>query len=145
MKDNAGVLAKWLRGSYPDAYQHYLLISLPPSFVGIMTYDSFGWISVYPTGSDQCLIRAGALTEGSYGLEDEDSQAFTAAFFGEDKAICERVQRGMYSQRGRGGKLVEMERVVVDFHQFLASRLFGAATAPFFDRSADTVFNSENV
>lgn len=141
MKDDAGALEKWFRGSYPDVYHHYLLISLPPSFVGIMDYSSLGWISVYPTGSDQCHIRSGALTEGGYGSEDKDSQAFTEAFFAEDKAICERVQKGMYSQKGRGGKLVEMERVVVDFHQFLASRLFGSAVDPFVDHSANTVFD----
>ena len=50
---------------------------------------------------------------------------FAEAFFKEDKAICERVQKGMRSQLSGGGQLVDMEHVIVGFHQFLATRLFG--------------------
>ncbi len=142
MLDKAGAIAKWFRGDYPDSYNHYLLISLPPAFVGIMTYDSFGWIHVLPKDSQTSIIRSGAMARLSYGSEDKQSQDFTAAFFAEDKWICERVQKGMYSKQGRGGKLVEMERVVVDFHQYLASRLFGAKTDKFYDDSNSTVFNT---
>ena len=53
------------------------------------------------------------------------SDDFTKTFFQEDQDICERVQRGMNSKLSRGGKLVDMERVVVDFHQFLGTRLGG--------------------
>jgi len=48
---------------------------------------------------------------------------FTKAFFLEDQLICERVQKGMASPSMKGGKLVDMERVIVDFHQFLGTRL----------------------
>ena len=141
MVDHAGKISKWLRGNYPEAYDHYLLVSLPPSFVGIMTYDSFGWLTVLPTDNEHCTIRAGATVPSSSGSEDTQSQEFTAAFFAEDKWICERVQKSMHSKKGYGGKLVEMERVVVDFHQFLAARIFGAGTDGFYEPSEPTVFH----
>ena len=144
MKDRTHPLLKWLQGETPQYYQHYLLFSLPPSFVGIMTYDSFGWISVHPKDHEQCRVRSGATFVGD-GETDPAEDAFAAAFFEEDKVICERVQEGMYSRSGHGGKLVEMERVVVDFHQFLASRLFGSDVDGYFDNSDNTVFGRENV
>ncbi|MEM7209256.1 MAG: aromatic ring-hydroxylating dioxygenase subunit alpha [Pseudomonadota bacterium] len=144
MIDNSSAFSKWFRGDYPEAYEHYLLVSLPPNFVGIMTYDSFGWLSVNPTSFDQCEIRAGAIFSGGHGVEDSTAKEFTQAFFEEDKWICERVQRGMRSQNGSGGKLVEMERVVVDFHQYLASRLFGEVGDGFFENPDDTVFKNYN-
>lgn len=124
MEVQTSLLQKLFTGSHLDIYNHYLLISLPPNFVGIVSYDSFGWLSVLPDGPNHSQIRAGALFESSSSEEDASSRAFTEAFFAEDKWICERVQQGMYSQKGSGGQLVEMERVVVDFHQYLASRLF---------------------
>ena len=141
IKDSSGAISKWLRGDYPEAYNHYLLFSLPPAFVGVMTYDSFSWISILPSGSETTSIRSGALTSKHYDSQDPQGQEFTAAFFAEDKWICERVQKGMYSKHGCGGKLVEMERVIVDFHQYLASRLFGSTPNKYFDNSMNTVFN----
>ena len=140
MLDDSGSLAKWFRGDYPEVYDHYLLISLPPCFVGILTYDSLGWISVLPKDSRKCQIRSGALSRESLGGEDSQSRAFTKAFFAEDKWICERVQQSMYSRLGRGGQLVEMERIVVDFHQYLATRLFDETCGSFHDNSKNTVF-----
>ena len=50
-------------------------------------------------------------------------------FLPEDRAICERGQRGA---RGtfRPGKLVALERVLVDFHRYLAWRLLGTEPRP---------------
>ena len=39
----------------------------------------------------------------------------------------------MLARHSRGGKLVDMERVVVDFHQFLASRLGGETPSSYFE------------
>ena len=142
MLDNSSTLSKWFRGDYPEAYDHYLLICLPPSFVGIMTYDSFGWLTVLPVDSEHSEIRAAAVAPQSSAGEDKQSQEFTAAFFAEDKWICERVQKSMHSELGSGGKLVEMERVVVDFHQFLAARLFGCENSPFYQNPEGSVFHS---
>ena len=112
------------KGSYPEAYDHYLLVSLPPSFIGVLGYDSFAWLSIHPVGVTTTVVRSGGITSDLHSFEDSDSRAFTEAFFAEDKAICERVQRSMGSTLTRGGQLVDMERIVVDFHRFLANRLF---------------------
>lgn len=103
-------------------YEHYLLISLPPSFVGILDYESFSWISVLPKNETECWIRSGGLSTRK--KQNDHEKAFVDAFFAEDKDICERVQRGMQASHTEGGKLVDLERVVVDFHQYLSNRLF---------------------
>ena len=107
---------------------HYLLVSLPPSFVGVFSGDALGWISVHPVDVGSSVIRFGELSAKD---AVKGGEAFVKAFFAEDKWICERVMRSMTATLGRGGKLVDLERVVVDFHQFLASRLFGDDTSPF--------------
>ncbi|WP_281558401.1 aromatic ring-hydroxylating dioxygenase subunit alpha [Thalassomonas sp. RHCl1] len=141
--DNAGTLAKWLRGKYPRAYDHYQIIILPPSLVLMLDYDSMSWIHVLPDGPETCVIRSGAIFPKSMFKEDQQSKAFTQAFFKEDKWICERVQKGMHSKVGKGGKLVEMERSVVDFHQYLAAKLFATDTDEFFEGENAALFKTE--
>ena len=141
MVGESNSIMDWITGKPPEVMNHYLLISLPPSFVGIMSYDSFGWISVLPVGSEHSVIRAGAITESGQGAESKDSIEFTKAFFEEDKWICERVQKGMSSQIGHGGQLIDKERIVIDFHQFLASRLFNCPSTVHYDNPEPTVFH----
>ncbi len=143
MKDTRSTLEKWLTGKVPEAYEHYLLVFLPPNFIGIMTYGSFQWISVLPTGPEECIIHAGGISSYS-GKEDKSTTDFTNAFLEEDKWICERIQQGMHSNHTKGGKLVDMEQSVIDFRQYLSSRLFGTEplahnTAP----EADIFLNSK--
>jgi len=126
MVDTRSRLEKWLMGDGPEAYNHYVLVSLPPSFVGIMTYESFDWIQILPDGPEGSIIRSAGIAESSGQYDDRLMQEFVEAFFAEDKWICERVQKGMHSRLGSGGKLVGMEKILVDFRQFLASRLFGS-------------------
>jgi len=138
--DNSSKLMKWFRGGYPEAYNHYLTIILPPSFVAILSYDSLSWIQMLPDGVDKSVIRSGAIFPKSMFKEDKQSKAFTEAFFAEDKWICERAQRGMQSKLGKGGKLVELEKSVVDFHQYLASRLFGESVDGFIEGDNAKIF-----
>lgn len=133
-------LMSWLSGDYPDIYNHYVLISLPPSFVGILTYESFDWIQVLPEDETHCVIRSGGISTSLDGYQDKHSREFTQAFFAEDKEICERVQTGMSSQFTQGGSLVDMERVVVDFHQYLASRLFSHQPPAFYQSDEANMF-----
>ena len=141
--DNAGTIAKWLRGKYPPAYDHYLLLALPPSLVMILDYNSLSWLHILPDGPEACIVRSGAVFPKSLFKEEQQSLAFTQAFFQEDKWICERVQKGMHSKIGKGGKLVEMERSVVDFHQYLAAMLFDADTDDFYEDEAAALFTGE--
>ncbi|MFB9888031.1 aromatic ring-hydroxylating oxygenase subunit alpha [Balneatrix alpica] len=114
----------------PEHCQHYLLLSLPPNFVAILTCEGLGWIQVLPQAVDQSLIRSGFVTYADSGRESKSEQSFTQQFFAEDKWICERLQQGMKSQLAQGGRLVEMERVVADFHHYLGSQLFAHPATP---------------
>ena len=113
--------------------RYYLLLSMAPSFVGILTRGSLGWISVHPLGPGKSQVRSGAIGLKSMVEGNSDSAGFTQAFFEEDRFICERVHAGMTATKGSGGKLVDMERVVTDFHQFLATRLFDLPPTEFFE------------
>ncbi|MBE5075099.1 aromatic ring-hydroxylating dioxygenase subunit alpha [Erythrobacteraceae bacterium E2-1 Yellow Sea] len=124
-------------------WNHYVVISLPPNFAGLLIGDTLGYIAVRPGTAGKSYIRAGSISSsrvigdmfgyiragsisssrGSESALDLES-GFTQAFLAEDKWICERNQRSMNSKVGKPGKLVELERVVVDFYHYLNSRLF---------------------
>lgn len=140
MAQKTSKIMKWLTGDYPEAYDHYVLVSLPPSFVGILTYDSFDWVQVLPIDEQHCEIRSGGISKSKSGFSEQYVKGFVEEFFQEDKDICERVQQGMNSKLGHGGKLVEMERIVADFHQFLARRLFGSESSEFFQGEKASLF-----
>lgn len=112
--------------------RRYVLVSLPPSFVGILTSDSWGWIAIHPSGPEACTVLLEALVPAQYAAEAQGGSAsgFAEAFLAEDQAICERGQRGIQARHSRGGTLVELERVVGDFHQYLAQRLFDRKPDP---------------
>ncbi len=123
--------------------ENYTLVSIPPSLVGILTPDSWGWLSVLPLAPDRCLIGGGATRprrppkpEKAAGKtkkpkkKDDDGTSLFEAFMEEDRWICERNQRGMATRYGDGGKLVEIERVIVDFHSYLGWRLFEQKCRP---------------
>ncbi|MGI9433171.1 MAG: aromatic ring-hydroxylating oxygenase subunit alpha [Myxococcota bacterium] len=105
---------------------HYLLVSLPPSFVGVLTRDSWGWITIHPEETNRCSITTGALVAEASAAAGSEAGDFTEAFLAEDRWICERGQRGMQARHSHGGSLVELERVVGDFHRYLGRQLFGA-------------------
>jgi len=138
-KNSRNKLTNWLMGEGDVTDQYYVLISLPPSFVGILSRESLAWVSVYPAGTTECVVRSGALSIKGGGDSGEDE--FTAAFFAEDKMICERVQQGMASTHSHGGSLIEMERVVVDFHQYLASRLMGESNNTLYSSTENIFFD----
>ncbi len=111
----------------------YLLISLPPGFVGVLTQGSFIWQAVHPVDADRCAVRTGGAfasdrRAGPFGrigkwLTRAAAVAYPQSdFLLEDKAICERVQRGA-SGEFAPGSLVPIERVVGDFGDYLNWRL----------------------
>lgn len=130
------------RGVAEDVYHQYLLVSVPPSFVAILGYDSFGWLSVHPMDASTSVVRSGAVASDLSSYGDPQAREFTEAFFAEDKDMCERVQRGMYSNRAKGGQLVDMERIVVDFHRYLASRLYGTPRLPLYTTGHAALFET---
>lgn len=118
-------LARFFKGEPTGVEKHYVLVSLPPSFVGIVTADgNFGYIAILPEGPNRSYIRAGGIYFQDYKPGKAEAK-FVEDFFAEDKWICERAHRAMNTQHHRGGQLVELERIVVDFHHYLADKLFG--------------------
>ena len=105
---------------------HYTLVSIPPSFVGVANRDSWDWIIVHPLSPTSTRVWQGGLTKSPLdGISRWVAQRYADSFLEEDRAICERAQAGMPATRSTGGRLVPMERVVVDFHNYLAWRLTG--------------------
>ena len=112
-----------------NALNHYLLISIPPGFIGVLTYQSLDWITVLPEPSNRCQVHQGGITDAS-GLNYRDSTSQAAlAFLEEDRVMCERAQQGMTARFNRGGKLVELEQVLVDFRRYLLARHFNVTTS----------------
>lgn len=110
---------------------HYTLVSVPPSFVGIVTGDSWDWIAAHPLSPTSTRVFTGSLTRAKPDfLTRAFSQSYATAFLEEDRKICERGQQGMAARAASGGRLVPLERVVVDFHHYLAWRLFGEEPPP---------------
>ena len=110
-------------GDRPD----YTIVSIPPSFVGFLSRESWVWVIAHPHTVGETRVTFGSLTPlapdgarpalGAYA-------DFVQTFVREDRTICERGQRGMRSRKSDGGQLVGLERTVGDFHQYLAARLF---------------------
>ncbi len=121
----AGKLLATLFGSGAGG-DHYVLVSVPPSFVGVVTKDSWDWIIAHPLSPTSTRVLLGSLARSSPDLVTRmAASGYTAAFLEEDRAICERVQTGMAARASVGGRLVPLERVVVDFHHYLAWHLTG--------------------
>ncbi|MEM7140426.1 MAG: aromatic ring-hydroxylating dioxygenase subunit alpha [Actinomycetota bacterium] len=119
----------------------YVLLSLPPNFVGVITAGMFLWQAVMPIAPDRSrVITGGAFTSPSpgdqSGMKKWATKAMSAAanavvpdFLPEDKWICERGQTAA-SGDFTPGVLVPMEQVVVDFHHFLDRALHASAVPP---------------
>ena len=119
-----------------------ILISLPPNFVGVLGSYGLIWLAVDPLATDRCLIRTGAAFTSAPPDPDAGrlkkmvsgaaSAAYAMAvpdFLPEDRAICERGQRGAAGDY-RPGRLLDVERVVIDFGHYLAWRLHGTEPPP---------------
>lgn len=124
-----------LTGGTSKGQDDYLLVSLPPGFVGVLTGESFIWQASTPIDAHTCLVRTG----GAFSSPPPERagnriskwmiQATSAAaaralpdFLPEDKAICERGQLGA-SGDFAPGQLLEVERVVADFGHYMNWRI----------------------
>lgn len=114
----------------------YLLVSLPPGFVGVFTSGAFAWQAVHPIDVERCAVRTGIAWGSAPDAKPRNRlarwfnrTAYASAyalpdFLPEDKAICERGQRGAIGDF-TPGPLVPVERVVADFGHYLNWRLNG--------------------
>ncbi|MCL6414362.1 aromatic ring-hydroxylating dioxygenase subunit alpha [Aestuariirhabdus sp. Z084] len=140
IKDKRNSVTKWLSGYYPEICHHYLLLFLPPSFIAVITCDGLNWIQILPQGPEQCRLVPGGLLEQKVSDYRSPEFQFVEAFLAEDRNICERVQGGMRSRKSQGGKLVSMEKILVDFRQYLSSRLFQTVPDGFVETERAAVF-----
>ena len=85
-----------------DDGSRYVLLAMAPSFVGILTTGSLGWLSAHPLGPTRTMIRSGAISTKVAARRTGAADQFTKAFFEEDRLICERVQRACVLSRGVG-------------------------------------------
>lgn len=131
IKDQRSTLSKWLIGNNPEVYSQYLLLFFPPSLIAVADYEGIHWIQVLPIDAEHCQVIPGGLTDREVKRFDTPEFKFVNAFLAEDKEICERVQRGMYSKKAEGGKLVSLEKILVDFRHYLGNRMFGTTPEPF--------------
>ena len=133
----AGSARATATGGRVEGADDYLLISLPPNFVGAFNSGGFFWQAVHPMGTHRCAVRTGGGYESPGGSRTGGRlsrwirrTASSAAgyslpdFLPEDKAICERGQRGATGDFSPG-RLVPAERVVADFGHYLNWRLNG--------------------
>ena len=129
----AGSARATATGGKYKGQEDYLLLSLPPGFVGVLSQDSFVWQVVEPVDTAKCSVRTGGAFRAHKGtgalgrigewLAESMANAYPQAdFLQEDKAICERVQRG-FTGDFTPGSLVPIERVVSDFEHYLNWRL----------------------
>jgi len=107
-------LSTWFTGSTPEPLNQYMLIFLPPGFIGILTYDSFDWVAVLPDGPEHCTVHVGGMAESAPGKGDAASLDFTAQFLQEDRHICERVQDGMKSRHHKSAVVNSKTKVATD-------------------------------
>ncbi len=128
-------------GGQQKGEDDYVLLSLPPNFVGVITSGSFLYQYVEPVGVDRTCTVVG----GAFGSEDPErsgrvsallkkaSQRVTESlvpdFLPEDKWICERGQLAA-SGDFEPGQLVPMEQVIIDFHHYLNRQLHDAEVPP---------------
>lgn len=131
---SAGFLGKLLASLFDTGEgvsDHYVLVSVPPSFVGVATRESWDWIAAHPLSPASTRVFTGSLTKAKPDIITKwVSGGFATAFLEEDRAICERVQTGMAARASNGGRLVPLERVVVDFHHYLGWQMLGEEPPP---------------
>ncbi|MGI9432386.1 MAG: aromatic ring-hydroxylating oxygenase subunit alpha [Myxococcota bacterium] len=111
------------------ARDHYAVVGIPPSFYCGLTVEGWALLFVHPLTPERTLFSSALLVESGRELDFGESpfgrpDAQPALI--EDREMCERVQRGMHSRAGRPGQLVELERILHDFHGYLSERLAAA-------------------
>jgi nitrite reductase/ring-hydroxylating ferredoxin subunit len=104
--------------------EHYFVASIPPNAVLFASADGLGWLSVLPQSAELTLVCGGGRftkhEDGPAALELQNEEIVMR----EDRALCERLQKGMQTHHGRGGQLMEIDRPISDFHRYLGWRLF---------------------
>ena len=104
--------------------ENYLVLSIPPNIILFANADICVWLLVLPLSAEQTVVCGGGRVSPHRDGPGEAEFQNNDALMQEDRILCERLQRGMKARHGRGGQLVELDRVIKDFHHFLGWRLF---------------------
>jgi phenylpropionate dioxygenase-like ring-hydroxylating dioxygenase large terminal subunit len=117
--------------------EHYLVLSIPPNIAIFANADGWSWLSVIPQSPDRTIVCGGGRfskhPDGPAAAEMTNNDRIME----EDRILCERIQKGMRARRGRGGQLVELDRAIKDFHDYLGWRLFGHELAEAWQAETD--------
>jgi len=108
----------------------HLVISMPPSFVAIVYPDALLWQCFQPVDAEHTRVATGMA--GEQAMQDGvvvNLPGWEAGFIDEDRAICEKLQTSS-AARWAPGPLLDIERALGDFHQYLSWRLNGQEPDP---------------
>jgi hypothetical protein len=105
---------------------HRLVVMIPPSMVALYDHLFLSYLVVDPVAIDRTMIRATMFVPREL-VDDDWTEMMTRAegFTTEDVEIVGKVFAGNRSRSRHLGQLVEMERIVGHFHNYLGLRFFG--------------------
>lgn len=128
-------------GGAQQGEDDYVLLSLPPNFVGVISGKSLLYQYVEPISAG----RTRTISGGAFEYTDPEqsskigallkkatqrvSESLIPDFLPEDKWICERGQLAA-SGDFDPGTIVPMERVITDFHHYLKRQLHNVEPPP---------------
>jgi hypothetical protein len=99
---------------------------IPPSRVALYDHLFLSYLVVDPVAIDRTVIRATMFVPHELADSDwSDMMARAEGFTSEDVEIVGKVYAGNRSRSRHLGQLVEMERIVGHFHNYLGLRFFG--------------------
>lgn len=105
---------------------HRVVVMIPPSMVALYDHLFLSYLVVDPVAIDRTVIRATMFVPRELADSDwTDMMTRAEAFTTEDVEIIAKVFAGNQSRSRHLGQLVEMERIVGYFHNYLGLRFFG--------------------
>lgn len=110
-----------------EAYERadYLIVSIPPSFIAVVWPHALLWIALRPQTTSSTGVEVGIAGEQPGEAETAvELPGWDPAFLIEDRTMCEQIQRHARSPH-RPGTLLQIERALADFHDYLTWRLLG--------------------
>ena len=109
---------------------HRVVVMIPPSMVALYDHLFLSYLVVDPVAIDRTVIRATMFVPRELADNDwTDMMTRAEGFTTEDVEIVGKVAAGNRSRSRHLGQLVEMERIVGHFHNYLGLRFFGESHA----------------